>query len=486
MWAQLPPAGLIKGSALPALFLFGVVTMPVSGSIFQGVTVAPCRDYVANEIMAQKPGAVYMPCAGRFGSAQAYINHGGNKETLYCSDICLFSSMLGYMFDKDKNLFDLGIINESLIQPDDSIDMLGRISAAMLALKYAQIKAGTQYGMNMRKEIINNRGIYLEQIKMKITSMTNIMAGSHYDIADVRDIMKAARNDRNAAVFVNVPTYSGGYERMFSGSGITWNEPDFSQFDYDEFSSMLDDLRDSSCHALVYVQKNLKKVPDGWRVVYAQPFGPDRTDYVISNRDAEKVYAFSDTAVKPAKMYPIFNDEEITENSVVSFVQVDEPTVLYYRDLFVHKLGTTTAEAFFLMLIDGKVTTAMGLALRDFYNRKSKYIGEVFGISRSSVKYKRLGKLFMMCLTSGDFKRFLVSKYNFDFRDPKGIKTSSLTTHYEGKTDRSVMKLVFREQLKNGQFRVIYQGDFRNDAYADCLKKWLDKWGGVKRNGNTA
>ena len=136
------------------------------------------------------------------------------------------------------------------------------------------------------------------------------------------------------------------------------------------------------------------------------------------------------------------------------------------------------------MCIRDRVNTALGLSMRDVFTQKSKYIGEVFGISRSSVRYKRLGKLFMLCLTSGDFLKMLMSKYNFGVRQPLGIKTSSLTTHWEGKTDRSVMKLTYREQLPSGTFRVIYQGDFRDDTYSDCISTWLKRWGNTKREGN--
>ena len=87
----------------------------------------------------------------------------------------------------------------------------------------------------------------------------------------------------------------------------------------------------------------------------------------------------------------------------------------------------------------------------------------------------------MFCLTSGDFQKFLMAKYNFGTRKPMGIKTSSLTTYAEGKTDRSVMKLTFREQLKDGTYRVVYQGDFRDDTYQDCIKRWLKRWGKIKR-----
>ena len=453
--------------------------MPV-GQIFQGVTTAPCRDYIAEEIIYQKPSIVYMPCASRFGAAQAYINHGGDKKVLETSDICLFSSMLGYLFDDEKDVSDLGIVNESVIQPrnEDDIEI---IAAAMLAIKYGQIKPNSLYGINIRKEMVRNASMYLDSMIGNINNLCDVMRGARYKIADLWDVIDEAKDKEDACIFLNVPTYKGGYDKMFRDSGIRWNEPQLSQFNPDTYSQMVQELTEAKCHALVYAQKNLDKIPEGWRTVYAQPYGTDRTDYVVSNRKTKMVYAVSKTKPKPHKLYPIYDDSEITEDTKIEFIQVDEATALYYRDLFVHKLGNTTAESFYLMLIDGKVNTAMGLSLRDVFTMKSDYVGEVFGISRSSVRYKRLGKLFMFCLTSGEFRDFLMTRYNFGVRKPKGIKTSSLTTYAEGKTDRSVMKLTFREQLKDGTYRVIYQGNFRDDTYQECIKRWLKRWGKIKR-----
>ena len=464
--------------------------MPTTGSIFQGVTTAPCRDFIALQIVAADKKRVYMPCAGRFGSALAYIGHAKKTEGLLTSDICLFSSMIGYMFDQRHSIEELDIRNESVIQPrSQEPDEI--VAAAMLALKYAQVKPTSLYGVNMRREILSNRDRYLDQIIERNKVMCDLLKGSRYDIQDVWDVIEEAAEDEDAALFVNVPTYKGGYERMFKDSGIKWNEPQIGQFNPDMFAQMVERLTDAKCDAFVYSQKNLDKIPeDGWKTVYAQPYGPDRTDYVVANHHTKQSYAVQSTKVKPIKIYQIYDDEEITPDTKIEFVQVDETTALYYRDLFVHKLGTTTAEAFYLMLIDGKVNTALGLSMRDVFTQKSKYIGEVFGISRSSVRYKRLGKLFMMCLTSGDFLKMLMSKYNFGVRQPIGIKTSSLTTHWEGKTDRSVMKLTYREQLPSGTFRVIYQGDFREDTYRDCIVTWLKRWGDKKReevkNGDSA
>jgi hypothetical protein len=69
----------------------------------------------------------------------------------------------------------------------------------------------------------------------------------------------------------------------------------------------------------------------------------------------------------------------------------------------------------------------------------------------------------------------------YHYRTPRGIQTSSLTTHEEGKTDRSVLKLVSREEQANGQFLLVYRGDFREDTWADVLAQWLKRWGSKSR-----
>jgi len=127
--------------------------------------------------------------------------------------------------------------------------------------------------------------------------------------------------------------------------------------------------------------------------------------------------------------------------------------------------------------------TAVGLFTSDLYRGRTDYVYEIFGITRTSKRYARLGKLFMLCLTSGDFGRFF-AQFNptaSTFHPPRGIQTTSITQHEEGKTDRSVMKVVAREPLKAGGFRLVYRADFRDDTWADCVAMWLKRWGEKKR-----
>jgi hypothetical protein len=61
--------------------------------------------------------------------------------------------------------------------------------------------------------------------------------------------------------------------------------------------------------------------------------------------------------------------------------------------------------------------------------------------------------------------------------EPRGIQTTSVTVHEEGKTDRGALKVYSRERLADGRFRIIYRGDFREDSFADVPADWLKKHG---------
>jgi hypothetical protein len=179
---------------------------------------------------------------------------------------------------------------------------------------------------------------------------------------------------------------------------------------------------------------------------------------------------------------PIYDDHEITPASKFHVHIVGLPTALYYRDLFVHRLGATTADRGFLLLVDGQVMTTFGIFIADFLQFRTGFLPEMFGITRSSLRYKRLGKLFMLLLTSGEMKKRLCDILKLWLHEPLGIQTTSITVHEEGKTDRGALKMVSRETLDDGRFRIIYRGDFRDDSFADVVADWLKKHGERRRD----
>jgi len=165
---------------------------------------------------------------------------------------------------------------------------------------------------------------------------------------------------------------------------------------------------------------------------------------------------------------------------------VDKDTALHYRDLLVHRLpGSTVSERYYLFTIDGRVVTVFGLHFRDQVTGKTAYCAETFGISITSQRYTRLGKLFMLCLTSSDMLAFLLhSAPNMLQRNPPvGVQTSSPTIGHEGKADRGVMKLVSREPRPGGGFHLVYRTEWRDESWAETVARWHQNHGWVARPG---
>jgi cytidylate kinase len=65
--------------------------------------------------------------------------------------------------------------------------------------------------------------------------------------------------------------------------------------------------------------------------------------------------------------------------------------------------------------------------------------------------------------------------------EPAGIQTTSITVHEEGRTDRSALKVVSRDKLDDGRFRIVYRADFRDDSFTDVAVEWLKKHGERRR-----
>jgi hypothetical protein len=242
----------------------------------------------------------------------------------------------------------------------------------------------------------------------------------------------------------------------------------------------LEKLGSAKCHALLCRRCEWEEpIPVYWKKVCGKP-DEKRALWITANRSMD-ARTENTTGYGEIRKLPIYGDHEITPASKFHVIMVGLPTALYYRDLFVHRLGPTTADRGFLLLFDGLVMTAFGIFIQDFLQFRMQYLPEMFGITRSSRLDHRLGKLFMLLLTSGEMKKRLCEILKLGLHEPRGIQTTSITVHEEGKTGRGALKVVSRETLDDGRFRIIYRGDFREDCFADVVSDWLEKHGERRR-----
>jgi hypothetical protein len=435
-----------------------------------------------------QPDRIIMPAAGRFGAAEAVVRRGFAPSQIYASDITLFTSVLGYLADPDRKLDDLGIEfhgeAEQFLDGSDGSE-LETAASVMLAIKHSQLPNSHQYGMNMRRELRTRIPQYRKRVVDEISELMMGIEGIHYSVADLREPILANVEDPTAGMYMNPPGYSPtAYVKMFTDQALTWTELRHldEPWDEDALADVYRRLTGSPMFGVVFSIRG-EGVPEDWHKLLAVAKKGGRIDYVVANRPLSmaRVRTTHRTAGE-VQHFEIYDDQEIIPGqTVLGFVEINRETGLYYRDLFIHRLGMTQAEFYVMMTLDGRAVTSIGLNREKLQHFYSEYIYETYGISTTSHRYKRLGKLFMMALCTTEFRHWLMRHTRVGIRMPKGMITTSLTKHAEGKTDRGVMKATDRELQSNGLWKITYKADFRDMTFDDALAEWFKQHGGRTR-----
>ncbi|GAG10875.1 unnamed protein product, partial [marine sediment metagenome] len=253
-------------------------------TLFDGVTVSPAREFVA--MVAKTVGAkrVVLPCVGRFAAASAIIQAGTPANNLWCSDISLFTSILGYLLDPDRKVADLDILLEGL-----TAELVGtpaneceRAAGYLLALRCHSQPATNAYMLSLVKEIRYNAPLYRKHIAQQLEALVRVAAGIHYAVADVRaEIMALRHNPEQAFCYVNPPGYGGGYTRMYDAAheSMGWSVDGITEFRPKEVPLLFEAVTESPFCTLLY-RRDPKAIPPGWVAVYAAHMGKRmRIDY---------------------------------------------------------------------------------------------------------------------------------------------------------------------------------------------------------------
>jgi len=332
--------------------------------LFLGVTPTGARNYGANKAASLKK-LFFNACAGRFSVVEAVIKGGISPQDVYTSDIGLFSSIIGYLADPSKKLDDLGIrILDPALEPRDIADELDFAAHVMLILKLNQMKQTNLRGLYLREELLSSWDQGRKAMREQLESLVNAISGLHFDIEDVWNVVDQAA-EQEVTFYASVPHYAHGYTKMFAASNLKWNEPSIPEFDPKDFPALLERLGPAKCHAILCRRCEwTEEIPAPWKKVYGKP-DDHRALWIIANRSMD-ARGENATSFGEVKKLPIYDDHEITPASKFQVIVVGLPTALYYRDLFVHRLGATTADRGFLLLVDGQVITAFGIFIQDF------------------------------------------------------------------------------------------------------------------------
>jgi|GEM_PF-2518957 hypothetical protein len=441
-------------------------------------TGSPAREFVG--VRLPRFARVAFPRAGHFDAVAAAIKLGLDPTKVYASDVTLDASLIGYLADPEKSVMDLGIRLEgdaaSFTEGDP--DEVAYAAGVMLALQWMAIPPNTLFNVSRRRSFVFDRVGLTVGVVDKLTKLLAMISGIHYEVDSPAKVLTDVCDLEDAAVYADLYGLPTQPRQLAEPD---WVHPSVRDVTKPAVPGLLEALPTTDTLIMAMVDESCP-TPEGWSRDFAQArtrYGKTETAYLLSNRSVEDKHAEPPVVEKPPHIYEIFDDcDEITPQSVVSFVSADKSTCLYYRDLFVHRLGSVVSDVYLLMLIDGKVVTACGLHDADLFRGRAEYLYETFGITVTSARYERLNKLYKRLLVSGETRDWLLAwRRGYVFNEPRGIQTTALSTSPESKGDRTITKLVRREPLIGGGYKLIYHGDFTDKTYAEVIPEWLKESG---------
>lgn len=455
--------------------------------IFLGNTPSEQRKFITAVLRhnVESYPTLIIPACGQFTLVKCAIEAGYKPENIYASDISLFSSVLGYLFSgQDINQLEFELGEEYRERYDQCQDDFERAAYLLWIMKTKQLRTGVYHEYVFYDEIVSNSERYIANLASKLRQTAQQYEGLNYSIEDLRDVIRSTR-DSQTIVIVNPPAFKKGYEKMFDFTGaIEWN-PDIEEFDFDaDYMDLYEESRQNAAPFLWYRYKDASQFPDE-EVIFAREYDTDRYDYWLTTKpeivegmdyNGAIVYKKPDQ-YKPYKS-KVF-DGEITENTRISFVQVNAEVALYYRDLFAHKLGNTKAEQYFLMLLDGEVFGTTGFMTRPVLSLQSSRVFENFGFNTPVEGHPRANRLLMWAITSQEFAEVVkrtMSKVN-RFYTLDGLRTTCLSKYRKVKLNNGILEVEKREKLPSGLYKIMYDTDFRQEGFDEVMKRYLSEEG---------
>jgi hypothetical protein len=466
--------------------------------VFQGTTPKPTRDYLqmllGDLLKSGRYDRLVVPCAGRFSIPQIARGAGWDPAQIVASDISLFSTIIGFLASH-QDLGELGIsfsLDLAELESYRNQTPAQFVGAILYGMKWAQFSTASQvyYVASQRRELEYNRDAYIEAFTDRARAFSASLGQLEYRIADIWDEIEACRNASRTICYVNPPAYKAGYSKMFAPieAHIKWRNPAIHEFDPDAgIPRIFTEAQQSASLVLWYRYKTVTADEKPY-VVFGHQYRMDRVDFSLANRPEECERDISLrplTKVTPGTWAQFSPQHEIHPNSVVQAHCVSRAISLYYRELWAHKLGIVRSEDYFVLTVDGRVFAATGFHVSGALGRKDRKLGrtvfEDFGFNAPS-RYKRLNTLLMLCLTCQQFRSVMMAAERCKMLAYSGeftFATTCIADVPEIKANRGILKIISRDRLANGKFRILYHTPFHPGSFSEMVKKWLAKDGKV-------
>jgi hypothetical protein len=407
--------------------------------------------------------------------AQVALKAGFDPKNVWASDIELYPTVLGALAS-GQTLESLGVTSDDP-RYENQRDELSKAAFILLQMKIGQLKDDYYEGA-VKAELEMHPGKYLEKLKFDLEEKRQKIEGINYQVRDLRDVIEND-GDETSVMVINPPAYGADSpipcptNIQFESGKVWWDAGIGFPREYDTLKDRkipflwrrINVITDIPAREVVFAVEKSKKI-DYWLCP---------TPELLADWGHSPVKLRQKKELKPYDA-PIWTDaDELTEDSQITFVGCSDRQALYYRELWVHKLGFTQGELHTLMLVDGKVFAALGFWTDHLRRINTDYLFEQFGMCARIKDDPMPTRLMMLAITSKAFRDQVIGLCGPRNRyfELNGLKTVCISKFRKVKHNTGIFTLQEREKLPNGLYKLTYYTDFRDDSYSDVVHRYL-------------
>jgi hypothetical protein len=427
---------------------------------FIGSINAETRKWLGNNGPAFDGREVWVGCSGAF-TVEQILSRYAPKARIRGNDVSLYSSALGAYLAGQPFRLEVREEKFAWLEPY-LIDVEAKAAAVMVlfeVLKYE--KADNLFKRRHWAHYLNNFQGFHQATVARLRERKQEVRLEAYTTRDIYDLLEEVPED--AVIIAFLPTYAGGYERMFKRLEeiFEWDHPDYVLIDEDRKKRIIAKMLERD---YLYLDD---REWQGLPLVAAVRKARMKPVYVYSNMAALRRGVLKQQ--RHAEFVPFARLSEgdvIRTDSQLTLTPTTNRVVNYYRDVYLSKgVGVPAdGEVPLVAAVDGKV---FGFLI---YSRMQGG-GDVYLLADfvvNSERFRRLAKLLLLATQTREVRRLLEEKFLLEI--PK-CRTMVFTDKPVSMKYRGLYKLARRDPGK-----LVYETDMGLMDLKEVIPLWLKKF----------
>jgi hypothetical protein len=427
---------------------------------FVGSINAETRKWLGNNGQAFDGREVYVGCSGNF-SVEQILSRYAPKARIWGNDVSLYSGALGAYLANQP--FELSVKEDEYKWLEPYLeDVEGKAAAIMVLLEALKYEAANNaFKARHWSHYRNNFSQFHQATVGRLRERKQEIRLEGYTGKDIFDLLDEI--PKEAVVIAFLPTYAGGYERMFKRLGeiFSWNEPEYQIIDEERKKRTILKMMERD---YLYLDD---RVYSGLPMVAVVRKARMKPVYIYSNMAALRLAVLKQQRRSQFVPFARLSDQdEITPASKLSIVPTSNAVVNYYRDVYLSKgVGIPAdGEAPFAVSVDGKVFGFLIFARMQ--GRGDVYLLADFVIN--SIRYRRLAKLLLLVIQTKEIRRMMEEKL---LAELPTCTTMVFTEKPVSMKYRGLFKLARRDEGK-----LVYSTEMGIRNLSEVIPLWLKKY----------